>query len=190
MRYAALRTTRRHIAVFAAATALFAAAGCKKTVDDSTLSNNVRSALASDAAISKESIQPAVANGVVTLQGNVSSDTARLVAAEDAAKVSGVKEVVNNLSIAGATVTPTVTQPAAPAQPRPATPQERQVIAKHETLPPPAAAAPRAASATRSPRGDCERRPGDPRAHHAVVIQCHFAGGPIVFRRDHLACQR
>jgi hypothetical protein len=123
------------------ATALLAA-GCKsKPVDDATLANQVHAALAGDSTISNEPIQANVVQGVTTLTGNVSSDTARLVAAKDAANVAGVKEVVNELSVSGVTVTPTITSSAAPSQPRPATPQEVQTIASQGTLPPPSESA-------------------------------------------------
>jgi hypothetical protein len=113
------------------------ATGCKKPIDDATLTTNVHTALAGDASIATEPIQPAVVNGVVTLNGNVSNDTARMVAAQDSAKVEGVKEVVNALTIQGLAIAPTVTTPAAPTEARTTTPQERQIIASHQTLPPP-----------------------------------------------------
>ncbi|MDE1162087.1 MAG: BON domain-containing protein [Acidobacteriaceae bacterium] len=119
--------------------AMLVSVGCKKTVDDATLSTEVQKALAGDPAIAKQSIQPTVVNGVVTLAGNVTDDTASTVAAQDAARVQGVKEVVNNITVAGIAVTPTVTSPAAPENPRPATKAEQQVIATQKTLPPPAA---------------------------------------------------
>jgi hypothetical protein len=114
-----------------------AAAGCHKTIDDATLTTNVHTALAADSAIATEPIQPTVVAGVVTLNGNVSNDTARAVAARDAAVVKGVKQVVNALSIQGMAVTPEITQPEAPTEPRMATRPERQAIARHEPLPPP-----------------------------------------------------
>lgn len=130
-----LRSTGR--AAVLAFTLSLAVAGCKKTIDDATLTNNVHAALTADNAIANEPIQPTVVAGVVTLNGNVSNDTVRAVAAQDAAKVQGVKEVVNNLAIQGLAVTPEITTPEAPAAPRTATKQERQVIARHQTLPPP-----------------------------------------------------
>lgn len=120
-----------------AALSLLALGGCHKTVDDATLTSNVKAALAADSAISSQPVQVAVQQGVVSLTGNVSDDTASSVAAEDAAKVSGTKEVVNNLTIAGLAIAPTVTLPAAPSNPRPATPQEQQAIAQNQSLPPP-----------------------------------------------------
>jgi hypothetical protein len=131
------------VAVAFTSLAVFSATGCKsKTVDDPTLTTNVKSALSSDAAVAQQPVQVAVQSGVVTLTGNVSDDTASTVAAQDAAKVAGVKEVVNDLTVAGIAVAPTVTSPAAPANPRRATASEQTAIENHQTLPPPPAEAP------------------------------------------------
>jgi len=116
-----------------------AGAGCNKnnTVDDATLTTRVKAALTADAAIAQQPVQYAVQSGVVTLTGNVSNDTASAVAAQDVSKVDGVKEVVNNLSVAGIAVAPTVVAPGA-TEARPTTPVERRAIAQHQPLPPPA----------------------------------------------------
>jgi hypothetical protein len=111
--------------------------GCKKTVDDATLNTTVQSAIKNDPTIAQQPVQVATQQGVVTLTGNVTDDTASAVAAKDAATVRGVKEVVNNLTVAGIQVTPTVTSPEAPDNPRPATAEEEQEIATQKTLPPP-----------------------------------------------------
>ncbi len=137
---ASISKTLARLALFAAVPLLIS--GCHKTVDDATLTANVHNALASDASISHQPVQVAVQNGVVTLTGNVSDDTASSVAAQDAAKVQGVKEVVNDLTIAGIAVAPTVTSPSAPSNPRPTTSQERQAIAQHQPLPAPQSAPP------------------------------------------------
>ncbi len=113
----------------------FALAGCHGSVNDATLANNVRNAIAADPAIHQQPVQVAAQNGVVTLSGNMSDGTASAVAAQDAAKVAGVKEVVNSLAVNSTPVTPTVTSSAAPTQPRPATPQEQQSIASGRSLP-------------------------------------------------------
>jgi hypothetical protein len=122
--------------------ALLSLTACNKPVDDATLTTNVKSALAADASVAQQPVQVAVAGGVVTLSGNVSDETASAVAAQDAAKVKGVKEVVNALTVAGIAVTPTVTSPAAPAAPRQATHQERVAISQGRPLPPPPPSAP------------------------------------------------
>lgn len=112
--------------------------GCHHNVDDATLTTNVQTAIANDPSIHQQPVQVAVHQGVVTLTGNVSDETASSVAAQDAARVKGVKEVVDSLSVAGAQVTPTVTSPTAPTQPRQATAQEQQSLAQGQPLPPPA----------------------------------------------------
>jgi len=124
--------------------------GCtKKPIDDATLTTNVQTALSSDAVIGKQPVQVAVQNGIVTLTGNVSDDTAKQVADQTAAKVVGVKEVVDSMTVAGVAVAPTITEAApvetstasttsvAPPKPRPTTPAERAAIANHQPLPPP-----------------------------------------------------
>ncbi len=126
-----------------AAVVALAAAGCNKPVDDATLTANVHTALSGDASIAGEAIQSAVVNGIVTLNGSVSNDTARKVASQDASRVAGVKQVINNLALQSAPVAPdiaaltTTTTAAAPAPavPQATTPQERQKIAHHETVP-------------------------------------------------------
>lgn len=89
-----------------AATALVLAlsfAGCNKSttapVSDATMSTALQSRIAGDTALSGESIQAAVENSIATLNGTVSSEAARSLAAADAAQVPGIKTVVNNLSV-------------------------------------------------------------------------------------------
>ncbi len=132
---------RRRALSLATALALMVS-GCHKTVDDATLTNHVKSALSGDPSISQQPVQTVVQGGVVTLTGNVSDDTASSVAAQDAARVAGVKEVVNDLTVAGLAVPPTVTSPAAPTVSRPATVQEQNALAQHQALPPPPENAP------------------------------------------------
>ncbi len=113
-------------------------AGCTKPITDAQLTSDVQAAIKGDAAISQQPVQVAVQNGVVTLSGNVTDDTASNVAAQDAARVKGVKEVVDSLTVAGIQVAPTVTSPVAPTEARQTTPQERKTLVQTHTLPPPA----------------------------------------------------
>jgi hypothetical protein len=136
------RSRARSYALPVAAAIALLVSGCHKAVDDPTLTTNVNSALASDGTISQQSIQASVQNGVVTLTGNVSDDSANSAAAQDAARVTGVKEVVDDLTIAGMAIPPTITSPASPANPRAATPQEQAAIEQHQPLPPPGNAPP------------------------------------------------
>jgi outer membrane biosynthesis protein TonB len=94
-------------------------AGCKSSppaapVDDASLSAALQSRIAGDGALSTESIQSSVEAGVATLTGNVSSEAARSLAAADAAQVSGIKTVVNNLTVQAP---PAVTAAAVPPPP-------------------------------------------------------------------------
>jgi hypothetical protein len=75
---------------------------CKSSppaADDAALTAAVQSRLAGDGALSTEAIQSSVQNAVVTLNGNVSSEAARSLAAADASQVAGIKTVVNNLAV-------------------------------------------------------------------------------------------
>jgi hypothetical protein len=101
-------------------------AGCKSsTADDATLNTQVQSKLFSDQALRGEQIQTAVSGGVVTLNGTVSSDTARSGAAGDAAQVAGIKTVVNNLTVQPSAATAMANPPQpVQVQPMPAPPQK------------------------------------------------------------------
>lgn len=125
---------------FAAVTALslgLALAGCKSTtpaapVDDASLTAAVQSRLSGDSALSSESIQASVEKGIVTLNGNVSNEAARSLAAADVAQVGGIKTVVNNLSVqAPAPVAEVAPPPPAPApepEPKPKKPAPKPVM--------------------------------------------------------------
>jgi hypothetical protein len=97
----ALRTSKTLVP--ALTIALLLTAGCKTAATpatDASLNTAVHSRIASDGALANEPIQAAVQNGVVTLNGTVSSDAARSLAANDAGQVTGVRTVVNNLTVA------------------------------------------------------------------------------------------
>ena len=95
---------------------------CKRAApvaDDSSLAAAVQSRLSADTAIASEPIQTSVQNGVVTLNGAVSSNAARALAASDAAQVIGVRTVVNDLSVqtAASAEPPAVTSPSPTPEP-------------------------------------------------------------------------
>lgn len=99
-------------------------AGCKSNppaTDDATLNSQVQSRLSSDQNLTGQTIQASVSNGVVTLNGSVSSDSARSIASGDVAQVAGVKTVVNNLVVQAppATAAATVPPPPMPTQKAP-----------------------------------------------------------------------
>ena len=116
----------RLIATVTALSLALAFSGCKSSApatDDATLSTALQSRIAGDSALSAESIQTTVQNGVATLNGNVSSEAARSLAAADAAQVAGIRTVVNNLTVQQpppivAAVPPTSAPLPPPAAPR------------------------------------------------------------------------
>lgn len=103
-------STPRAIASATVLALAFSLAGCKQSAppppDDAALSSALQSRISNDSALKSESIQTSVQNGIATLNGTVSSDAARSLAASDASQVAGLKTIVNNL---------TIQQPAPPA---------------------------------------------------------------------------
>jgi BON domain len=94
------------------------AVGCNKLGGraDSQIASDVQNKIFSDSNVPDKQITINSNKGVVTLSGSVSSDAARTAAASDAAQIDGVKTVVNNLSVGGATT-------ASNAAPQEATPE-------------------------------------------------------------------
>jgi outer membrane biosynthesis protein TonB len=119
----------------------FALAGCKTaTPDDATLNTAVQHRLTSDQNLSGQSIQATVAGGVVTLEGSVTSDTARTIASGDVAQVAGVKTVINNLVVEptpGVIAKPFVPPPA-PTAPTQKSPKPSPMVAMSTPAPAPA----------------------------------------------------
>jgi len=112
-----LATPRASFALAALALTL-SFAGCKSSAppiaDDATLTTTIQGKLASDGALSGEPILASVEKGVVTLNGTVSSEAARSLAASDASQAPGIRTVVNNLTLKSAAAAP-VTTAVAPA---------------------------------------------------------------------------
>jgi hypothetical protein len=110
-------STSRAILAAAALTIAFGFAGCKSSTppaptDDAALTAALQSRIAADGALSNEPIQAAVQKQVATLNGTVSNEAARSLAAADAAQVAGIKTVINNLTVQGPA--PSATAAAAP----------------------------------------------------------------------------
>jgi hypothetical protein len=115
------RPSARAFVISCALAITLSLAACKSSpppADDATLTTAVQSRIAGDGALSSESIQSSVQNAVATLNGNVSSEAARSLAAADAAQVKGIKTVVNNLAVQQPQ--PSVAAVAPPPPPTPA----------------------------------------------------------------------
>ena len=72
---------------------------CTRAANDAQIANQVQSKITADGNIQNKQIGVQSSNGVVTLSGTVASELERSAAANDAAQVSGVKTVVNNLQV-------------------------------------------------------------------------------------------
>ena len=73
------------------------AAGCSR--NDQQVAADVQNKINADSSFPDKQLSVTANKGVITLSGNVSSETAREAAAKDAAQVEGVKTVVNNLVV-------------------------------------------------------------------------------------------
>ncbi|MEZ2348503.1 BON domain-containing protein [Terriglobus sp. RCC_193] len=85
-----------------AAVLLAGVSGCKQAapVDDATLTTQVQQKIAAESGLANEPVQVSTVNGAVTLNGAVSNAAARTLAANDAASVTGVRQVLNNITVA------------------------------------------------------------------------------------------
>jgi hypothetical protein len=95
-------SSQRVSTVALAAVFLTGMTGCKgnaPTVDDPTLTTQVQQRIASDSALASEPVQVMAQAGVVTLTGAVSNAAARSLAANDAAGITGVQKVVNDITV-------------------------------------------------------------------------------------------
>ncbi|MFP5238051.1 MAG: BON domain-containing protein [Acidobacteriota bacterium] len=66
---------------------------------DQQIATDVQAKIQGESALAGQNIQVSAQNGVVTLNGSVSDDASRALAANDSGSVSGVKTVVNNLTV-------------------------------------------------------------------------------------------
>jgi hypothetical protein len=92
----------RSATIALAAVMVAGAVGCKQAapvVDDATLTAQVQQRIAADSGLSSEPVQVISQGGTVTLTGGVSNNAARSLAANDAAAVAGVRQVINNITV-------------------------------------------------------------------------------------------
>jgi hypothetical protein len=96
--------------------------GCAKKSNDAQITSTIQANFQSDSGLQDKQIGVQSASGVVTLSGTVDNEAQRTAASRYASAAPGVKEVVNNLQVAGATTETAqsepsqMSQPAAPAE--------------------------------------------------------------------------
>lgn len=94
--------------------------GCKSNAEggDAQLTSTIQTQIAADTALAGQPVSVSVQGGVATLNGTMSNDAQKALAARDAAGVAGIKEVHNFLTVGpmggqlGSPATATVTAPA------------------------------------------------------------------------------
>jgi len=102
------------------------AAGCKMkqpaSPNDQQIASDIQTKIKGESALAQQNIQVSVVHGVATLNGTVSDEASRSLAANDSGTISGVKTVINNLTVQSAAITPAPTpeQTAQAAAPTPA----------------------------------------------------------------------
>ena len=93
-----IKTLVSLLAIFALAAGVWAA---DKHVSDDQIYDNVRRKLADDQVVKGGAMEVEVKDGVVTLRGKVETDQQKIRAAKIAHKISGVKQVDNELEVVG-----------------------------------------------------------------------------------------
>jgi hypothetical protein len=155
-------STTRTLVAATALSLVLSVGGCKSSTpaapatDDASLTAAVHSRLSGDGALSNEPIDSSVQNGIATLNGNVSNEAARSLAAADVSQIPGIKTVVNNLSVQPPPSPVAAAEPPPAPAPAPA-PAPKKAAAKpaakpapierHDTTPQAPAAAPAPAPA-------------------------------------------
>ena len=86
------------LVIFALAAGVLAA---QKQVSDDQIYDNVRRKLADDQVVKGGAMEVEVKGGIVTLRGKVETEQQKTRAAKIAHKVSGVKQVSNELEVVG-----------------------------------------------------------------------------------------
>jgi len=115
-------------------------AGCAKAPNDAQLASQVQDRFSQDSGLQGKQLSAQAANGVLTISGTVDNDAQRDAAARYASGIPGVKEVVNNLTVAAPTPTPVAQEappPPPPAEePKPAPPVKKAVVHKKKPAAP------------------------------------------------------
>jgi hypothetical protein len=94
---------------------------------DQQIASDIQTKIKGESALAQQNIQVSVVNGVATLNGSVSDEASRALAANDSGTISGVKTVINNLTVQSAAEVqaPGAEQTAQAAAPAPASEPSR-----------------------------------------------------------------
>ncbi len=105
------------------------AAGCKKqqaaVPTDQQITSDIQAKINGETALAGQNIQVSVVSGVATLNGTVTDEASRALAANDSGTINGVKTVVNNLTVQPAQQAAAAPPTSAPAAQTPAPAPDR-----------------------------------------------------------------
>jgi hypothetical protein len=104
---------------------------------DQQITSDIQGRIKGESALANQNIEVSVANGVATLNGTVTDEASRALAANDSGTVSGVKTVINNLTVqpvqqAVATPPPSEPQTMPPPEPKPSRSHKEAHSSVHE----------------------------------------------------------
>jgi hypothetical protein len=111
-----MRTTSLFVSSLLLAIVLGMSVGCARKPDDAKISSEVQGKFSQDSGLASKQLTVQANDGVVTLAGTVDNDAQREAAGRQAASVSGVKTVVNNLQVGNGS-SATAAKEAKPATP-------------------------------------------------------------------------
>lgn len=100
-----MKEISRSFSPFLLAAIVLVGVGCSKKPNDAQVSTDVQNKFSQDSGLSDKQLTVQTSNGVVTLAGTVDNEAQRDAAARQAASISGVREVVNNLQVGSSTAT-------------------------------------------------------------------------------------
>lgn len=143
------------------------AAGCNKAPNDAQITSDVQSKISADSGLQGKQLGVQSSSGIVTLTGSVDSDTQREAAARYASSVDGVKQVVNNLTVA-----PPVAQTPPPEEEKPKPAPVAKPRTRTRSMPSTPAPEPPApvAQATNTPTTPAPTTPAAPPPPQKVII--------------------
>lgn len=98
------------------AASLILGVGCAKKLDDAKMSSDIQAKFSQDSGLSSKQLTVQANNGVVTLSGTVDNQAQRDAAGVQAASVSGVKTVINNLLVGQSSAMSSDSQKPTPAE--------------------------------------------------------------------------
>jgi hypothetical protein len=113
------------------------AAGCSKAPNDAQITSDIQNKINADSGLQGKQIGVQSDKGTVTLSGAVDSDAQKDAAARYASSEAGVKQVVNNLTVATAQAAPppAMEQPAPEPKPQASTPRHRKPSRSSDSTP-------------------------------------------------------